>query len=238
MSLDQCADQYVLGLVPDATLALSPRADDEDSWFRDAARQHRMLRPSLEAALGFGPDVVVRYWGGEPRLLRALERRGVRVLTIEDATDMAGVRTNIASVANGLGQPQRGQALVARMDQQLSRAAGAGQGQQILYITPGGYTGARGTLIDAILRAAGFRNQADGQGYVPVGIEALVFRPPMKVVQGFYDLWRGNWRGPGRHPVVIEATRDKVVAELPASTISCPAWFAAEASASLARAVR
>ncbi len=227
-----------MSLAPDATLALSPRADDEDSWNRNFARRHRILRPSLEAALGFGPDVVVRYWGGEPRLLRALERRGVRVVTIEDAIDMGGVRNNIAIVAKGLHQAERGQALIARMDNQLAQAAGAGQGQEILYMTPGGYTGARGTLIDAILRAAGFRNRAEGQGFVSVGIEALVFRPPIRVVQGFYSLWRSNWRGPGRHPVVVEATRDKVVAELPASTISCPAWFAAEASAFLAAAVR
>ncbi|MDP1778630.1 MAG: ABC transporter substrate-binding protein, partial [Brevundimonas sp.] len=32
MALDQCADQYVLALRPDAELALSPRADDPDAW--------------------------------------------------------------------------------------------------------------------------------------------------------------------------------------------------------------
>ena len=34
MALDQCADQYVLALAPDADLALSPRADDPDAWLR------------------------------------------------------------------------------------------------------------------------------------------------------------------------------------------------------------
>ena len=67
MALDQCADQYVLALAPDAELALSPRADDPDAWLRREAAGHRRLRPTLEAAVGFKPDVVVRYWGGEPR---------------------------------------------------------------------------------------------------------------------------------------------------------------------------
>ncbi|MBU3969654.1 MAG: ABC transporter substrate-binding protein, partial [Alphaproteobacteria bacterium] len=68
MALDQCADQYVLALRPDAELALSPRADDPDAWLREAAAGRRRVRPTLEAAIAFRPDVVVRYWGGEPRL--------------------------------------------------------------------------------------------------------------------------------------------------------------------------
>lgn len=238
MSLDQCADQYVLNLVPEAELALSPRADDEDSWSRDLARHHRRVKPSLEAALAFQPDVVVTYWGGEPRLFSALERRGVKVLRIDDATDMDGVRRNVAVIADGLHQAQRGQALIARMDGQLAAAKRAGQGRKILYVTPGGYTGAKGTLMDAILTSAGFRNAAEGQGFVPVGVEALIFNPPALVVRGFYNLWRSNWRASGRHPVVQLLSKGRTVTDLPASTLSCPAWFAADASAQLAAAAR
>ena len=76
MALDQCADQYVLALRPDAELALSPRADDPDAWLREAAAGRRRMRPTLETAIAFRPDVVVRYWGGEPRLLARLEATG------------------------------------------------------------------------------------------------------------------------------------------------------------------
>ena len=80
LSLDQCADQYALALArPDDRLFLSPRADDSDSHMREAAAGHPRVRPTLEAALIARPDVVIRYWGGEPRLLAALERRGVQV---------------------------------------------------------------------------------------------------------------------------------------------------------------
>ena len=54
------------------------------------------------------PSVVVRYWGGDPRLVAALERRGVRVVTIEDAPDFAGVRANVRTVAAALGRRERG----------------------------------------------------------------------------------------------------------------------------------
>ena len=123
MSLDQCADQYVLALAPDADLALSPRADDPDAWLRREAAGRRRLRPTLEAAVGFRPDVVVRYWGGEPRLLAALERRGAKVVVIADATDFDGVRANIRAAAQGLGQAERGGRLERRMQAKLDRAA-------------------------------------------------------------------------------------------------------------------
>ena len=102
LSLDQCADQYVLALGEGHELALSPRADDPDSWLRAKASGHRMLRPTLESVVAYGPDVVVRYWGGDARLLAQLERQGVTVVTIADAADFASVEQSIAEVAQAL----------------------------------------------------------------------------------------------------------------------------------------
>lgn len=238
LSLDQCADQYVLALAPEAELALSSRADDPDSWMREAARGRPRVRPTLEAAIGFRPDVVVRYWGGEPRLLAALEKRGTRVLNIDDAIDMAGVRENLRSVSQGLRQEARGAALMAHMDRRLAQAAGGGRGREAVYVTPGGYTTGSGSLIDSILKAAGFRNGVTGPGYQPLGIERIALAPPALFVRGFFQQWRADWRGPGRHPVVQRAAQGRTVADLPAATLSCPAWFAADAAALLAEAAR
>ncbi len=238
LSLDQCADQYVLALAPEATLALSSRADDPDSWMRQAARGRPRVRPTLEAAIGFQPDVVVRYWGGEPRLLAALEKRGTRVLTVNDATDMEGVRENLRTVSRGLGQDARGAALIVHMDRRLAQAAGGGRGREAVYVTPGGYTTGSGSLIDSILKAAGFRNGVTGPGYQPLGIEKIALSPPALFVRGFFQQWRADWRGPGRHPVVARAAKGRTVADLPAATLSCPAWFAADAAVLLAEAAR
>jgi len=238
LSLDQCADQYVLALAPEAELALSSRADDPDSWMREAARGRPRVRPTLEAAIGFQPDVVVRYWGGEPRLLAALDKRGTRVLAINDATDMRGVRENLRAVSQGLGQEARGAALIAHMDRRLAQAAGGGRGREAVYVTPGGYTTGAGSLIDSILKAAGFRNGVTGPGYQPLGIEKIALSPPALFVRGFFQQWRADWRGPGRHPVVQRAAKGRTVADLPAATLSCPAWFAADAAVLLADAAR
>lgn len=232
MSLDQCGDQYAMALSPDATLALSPRADDPDSWMRVEASRHRQVRPTLEAAIAFQPDVVVRYWGGEPRLLAALERRGVRVLTIDDATTLEGVRANVIKVAEGLGERRRGDALVVSMDERLDEARPAsGQARSsALYLTPGGFTAGKGTMVNAILTAAGFANLATSPGYAPVSVERIALSPPKRFILGFFDLFRSDWRGPGRHSVVQRAAKGRVAARLPASALTCPAWFAADAA--------
>lgn len=236
MSLDQCADQYLLALRPDAELALSPRADDPDAWLRTAARGRARVRPTLEAAVAFDPDVVVRYWGGEPRLLRRLSETGIRVAAIEDASDLDGVRRNIRAVAEALGAPARGESLIARMDRRLAAAAPAPGSQRpgALYLTAGGFTAGSGTLVDAILGAAGFANLAPAPFFGPVSVERIALAPPARFVLGFFDQARGDWRGPGRHPVVRRAARDRIAASLPAASLTCPAWFAADAAALLA----
>lgn len=235
MSLDQCADQYVLALRPDADLALSPRADDPDAWMRQAATGRRRVRPTLEAAITFRPDVVVRYWGGEPRLLARLETAGARVVTIDDAKDFEGIRTEVRAVALELGVPERGEAQIRRMDATLRRAApaAASQVRSALYLTAGGFTAGKGTLVDSILTAAGFTNAATGPFFAPFSVERIALSPPSRFVLGFFDQIRSDWRGPGRHPVIKRAARGRVVAQLPAATLTCPAWFAADAAALL-----
>lgn len=235
MSLDQCGDQYALALAPGAALALSPRADDPDSWMREAAAGHRRVRPTLEAAVGFRPDVVVRYWGGDARLLARLEARGVRVVTLADATDFEGVRGNIRTAALALEAPGRGDALIARMDARLRQAAPAtgAPRRSALYLTAGGFTAGPDTLVDAILGAAGLANLVRAPGFAPVSVERIVLWRPARFVLGFFDQSRGDWRGPGRHPVVRRAAKGRVVARLPAASLTCPAWFAADAASML-----
>jgi iron complex transport system substrate-binding protein len=102
-----------------------------------------------------------------------------------------------------------------------------------LYLTAGGFTAGKGTLVDAILGAAGFANAAAGPFFAPVSVERIALYPPARFVLGFFDQVRGDWRGPGRHPVVRRAAKGKVSARLPAAALTCPAWFAADASAML-----
>lgn len=234
MALDQCADQYVLALAPDAQRLLSHRADDADSFLRNAAKGHRMVRPSLETAVAERPDVVVRYWGGDARLLRRLERDGITVVTIEDSRDFDGIRENIRQVSQALNADGRGAEMIRTMDAKLSSSAGSGQGRKAAYLTASGFSAGPDTLIDSILRAAGFRNAMSPPGYQPFGLERALLQPPFAIVRGFFEQVFADWRGTGRHPALNSLHKEDVVADLPASTLTCPAWFAADAVVTLA----
>ena len=237
VSLDQCADQYVLALSDrDAIAGVSPRADDRDSWLRDQGARARLIRPSLESVLAARPDVVVRYWGGDERLLASLEARGVRIVRVEDATDFDGVRANVLRVAQALNRPGRGRDLIADMDRRLDRSRGAWGGERALYLTPSGWTSGPGTLIDAMLRAAGMTNAQQGPTFAPVSVEQLILQPPRRFVLGFFDTLRSDRRGAGRHPSVRRRAASRAVVSLPGAMLGCPAWFAADGSWRIARA--
>lgn len=237
VSLDQCADQYVLGIAgPDRVEAVSPRADDPDAWLRAQGALARRSRPTLEAVLAVRPDVVVRYWGGDERLLRSLERRGVRVVRIDDSTDFRGVRANVERVAEALERPGRGRDLIADMDRRLDRSRDAWRGEDAVYLTPSGWTAGRGTLVSAMLEGAGMTNAWDGPAFAPLSVEQLVLRPPRRFVLGFFDSLRSDRRGAGRHPSVARRTMRRAVVSLPGAMLGCPAWFAADGAWRIARA--
>jgi len=237
-SLDQCADQFVLALSPrDDIVGLSPRVGDRDSYLRNLSVGLPRRRGSPEAILAARPDVVVRYWGGDPGLVRTIERRGAAVVQIDEASDFAGVRANVRKVAASLGQSPRGEALIQHMDAQI-RAAGAGRGQSALYMTPGGVTAGPGTLVDAILTAAGYRNLATAPGYSTVPVERLVLNPPNAFVLGFFDsayLAGQHWSAGGNR-VLRDLVRQRTVASLDDSLLGCPAWYAGDAVQALAAA--
>ncbi|AAK23174.1 ABC transporter substrate-binding protein [Caulobacter vibrioides] len=241
MSLDSCADQYVLALAPrEAIVGLSHRAVAPDSYLRDKAAGLPLRRATFESLVSARPALVVRQWGGDARLTKALQAKGVATVTLDDATDFDGVRANVRKVAVALDRRPQGEALIAGMDARLKAAAGAGRGRETLYLTPSGYTAGANTLIDAMLRAAGYANATKAAYFAPVSLEQMVMTPPAAVVLGMFDRARAGadrW-GPGRHAALRRAVETRAVAELPAAMVGCSAWFAADAALVLARAAR
>jgi iron complex transport system substrate-binding protein len=239
MSVDSCADQFVIALSPrDAIVGVSARADDPDSYMREKARGLPQRRATTETVLALRPDVVVRYWGGDARLSEALTRRGVAVVRIEDAQDFDQVRANVRAVAAALDQRAKGEALIADMDARLARSKGAWDGKPAMYLTPTGYSSGGGTLIDAMLRAAGLTNLVSGPAWEPIPLEAIVRGPPSAFVLGFFSRLSGlttRW-GPGRHRVLRKRMPERTIASLPGAQIGCPAWFVGEGVETLARA--
>lgn len=238
LSADYCADQYALALADRADIAaLSPDSQRDFSYLRRAAQGLPQARPTLEDAVARNADLVLRSWGGDAA---AFERAGVRVVTLGDAPDFDGIKENIRLAAAALGQPAQGAVLVARLD---ARLAALGAKPTIpapaLYVTPGGVTAGKKTLIDAMFRAAGVPNAAGAQDYWPaLPLEALAARPPSFVVAGFFrdgGARADNWSA-SRHPAFESVFREARIVHLPTDVLACPAWFAVEGAEAIRRA--
>jgi iron complex transport system substrate-binding protein len=239
LSLDQCADQYVLALAPrDEIVGLSKRALNADSALRAQAVGLPERRASMESILGARPTLVVRDWALDPGLPGALSRHGIGLVQIDDANDFAGVAANVRKVAAALDRRAAGEALIAGMNAKLAASYGAWGGAKTLYLTPEGFTAGQGTLVGAMLQAAGLTSEAKGAGYSPVPLESLVLQPPAALILGFFtDLAGGrqHWTIAGNGRVQALA-RDRTIASLPGSMLGCPTWFAADGAFALAQA--
>lgn len=235
LSVDQCADQYVMALADRSQIVgVSRLAGGPDSYLRDRAAGLPMRRATLESVLAARPEVVVRAWTPDARLAPALEARGIAVAQLDDANDFDGVRRNIRKIAKALGQSSAGERLVADMDAKLARAKGAWGGKRALYLTPAGYTSGAGTMTDAMLKAAGLTNATTAPGFQAVPLEKLALNPPEAVVLAFFDAEHMSRWSAGRRPLVQRLIKDRTIASLTGAELLCSAWFSADASLRIA----
>jgi iron complex transport system substrate-binding protein len=239
VSLDQCADQYVLALAPrDEIAGLSKRALNDDSAERALAVGLPELRPTLESVLASQATVAVYYWSADARLPDELRGRGIAAVQIDEANDFPGIRANIRKIAAALDRRTAGEALVTRMDAELARANGAWGGARALYLTTYGFTAGKGTLVGAMMTAAGLTTAAASAGYSPAPLESLVLNPPKALVLGFFrDLAGGrqHWSVAG-NGYLRGLVAQHAIASLPGSMLGCPAWTAADGVLALAQA--
>src|SRR5688572_26752246 len=124
VSLDYCADQFVLALADrNQIAALSRGSQRDDSYFRDRARGIRQTRGTLEEVLALRPDLVVRNWGGPWDAEQVYARFHVPILQVGDTPDFALARADLLDAASKLGHPAHGEALARNLDARIARLA-------------------------------------------------------------------------------------------------------------------
>jgi len=232
VSLDLCADQYVLKFVDrERILAVSPDAAADFSYMRDAARGLRMVRPVAEDVLVLKPDLVVRAYGGGPNAAAFFERAGVPVLNVGWAADIPAVFDIIESVSAGLGEPARGARVTAEMRERLERLRSPARDRSVLYMTPAGVTTGPGSLVHEMLVAAGLHNFQSQPGWQPIPLERLAYESPDLVAAAFFDTHTNHPDGwsPMRHPVARAELRGRPAVSLKGAWTACSGWFLMDA---------
>jgi iron complex transport system substrate-binding protein len=226
VSLDGCADQYVLGLVPASDiLAVSDRARLDDSFYRDRAAGIRRIKPSIEAVLALQPDIVVRTWGGDLKLIKKLEQNHIKILNINDISSYGDAEIELRRVGRELGRGEEAQAEAQRFNDALIDIRPMGLGRSVLYYTPGGFSAGPDTMVGDMLKRLDFRLESQDKGYFYLSPEVLLSLDPDVFALSFYDDRYAMRRVPGRNPEVAKLIEARPHFAFPARAIACPGWF-------------
>ena len=244
VSLDYCADQYVLKMVdPDRILAVSPDADKAFSYMRERAKQLKegglkSVRPSAEDVLILKPDLAVRSYGGGPSAARFFEKAGIPVLNVGWAGDIDGIKRVTREMADGLGVPETGEAIVMDMETRLAAIKSKGDSNTVLYMTPSGVTSGPGSLVDEMLTSAGLINFQTEPGWRPLPLERLAYEQPELIAAAFFDtndVKKDKWSAM-RHPIAKRQIKTLPTVSLSGAIMSCGGWFTLDGIEALASA--
>ncbi|MEM7767978.1 MAG: ABC transporter substrate-binding protein [Pseudomonadota bacterium] len=242
VSLDYCADQYVLRLADrEQILAISPDAVEDFSYMRETAFGVPTVRPIAEDVLILKPDLVVRAYGGGPNAAAFFERAGVPVLQVGwasnvDSEEMGSIPSLIQHMADGLGQSERGSALVNDFRGRLAAIQARQTGDSALYMTPAGVTSGPGSLVHEMLVAAGLENFESAPGWRSLPLERLAYEHPDLVAAAFFETLTNHpdaWSA-SKHPVARAQLNGPDVVPLQGAWTACGGWFILDAIEALA----
>jgi iron complex transport system substrate-binding protein len=184
VTVNLCLDQLALRLaapgqlVGVSWLSLDPRL----SVMAEQARAVAPVRASVEAILELKPDLAIFDDTAHATVKRLLQKAGVPLLEVPWASSLDDVEALITRMASALGRDAQGEALIADMREQRRRLAWRGPPvgtAAVLQANRG--TAGKGSLMDDLLRYAGFRNLAAELGVPAYGrlpLETILARRP------------------------------------------------------------
>jgi iron complex transport system substrate-binding protein len=231
VSLNLCVDQILIDLVPRSRIAAVTHlaADPAVSAAPEKAVGLPITHGAAEDVLSRHPDLVLAGQYSTPATVDLLRRLGLNVVIIPLPQDYAGVRTVVQQIAVAAGEPERGAALIADFDRRLAVAAAkvaalTSKPVAVVYQV-NNYVSRGGSLVDAALETAGFRNgadtlQVDASGQV--SLETLVATPPDVLILSakpheYQTVVSDNLR----HPLLARAAKSGRTAVVPWSQWLC-----------------
>lgn len=234
VSINLCADQILLDLVSrDRIMALSHLAADPSvSPAFEAARGIPATRGEAEVVLGFDPDLIIAGQSSTTATVALLERVGRSVVKVPLVSDLEAVRRLVRRVAAAVGEGERGERLVVDFDRRLaassaypSARSSESSAPRALTYQVNGLASGTGSLMDAVLAIAGFRNHAQSLGLGAGGtvpLEALLANPPdLLILSGPVDEYRTAVAENLRHPALAALQRTIPSMILPWRTWLC-----------------
>jgi iron complex transport system substrate-binding protein len=184
VSLNLCTDQLLLALADRAQIAsLSRLARDASiAFLAEQAEGLNLNDGRAESVLFSRPDLVLAGTYGQQGQVALLKEQGLDVLQLGPWSGLAEGRGQIRTLAAKLGHPDRGEALIARIDAALEKARGTVPGRRsILVYERGGWVAAARSPLSEVLMQMGFTLNQETLGLEAGGVarlEAIVTSPP------------------------------------------------------------
>lgn len=188
VSINPCVDAVLVEVAdPRQILAISHYSQDAlaTSIPLATARRFGATSGTAEEVVALRPDIVLAGAHVSPSTLAALKRLKVPVQTFTVPESIADAMTQVRAIAAAAGQPARGDALVRRIEQAVTRAQANARGRgapvPALIWQGSGLVPGDNTLANELLRVAGFRNMSAGYGlkqWDVLPLEHLLARPP------------------------------------------------------------
>lgn len=190
VSLNLCTDQLLLALSDrEQILSLSRLATDPSiSFMADETRGLPLNNGQAESVLFDRPDLVLTGTYGRQVQASLLKAQGLKVLAFAPWSSLAQGREQILEAAQALGHPERGEALVARIEEALLKAKGiVKEKRSILIYDRGGWVAGMHSPIGELLIHMGFSPHQQALGLAHGGIarlESIVAAPPAFMIVG------------------------------------------------------
>ena len=223
VSINPCIDAILMRVADPAQIAgishysQDPRATSIPIALAD---RFRATSGTAEEVVALAPDIVLSGSHVAPATSQALARMHITLVQYPVAASVAESEAQVRAVAAIVGHPQRGAALAAAID----AAARPAQGARIpaLIWQAGGLVPGSGTLADALMTRAGFRNLSTAYGlkqWDVLPLEYLVAKPP-RVLLSVGRAETGGDRLTG-HPALARLARRITVAAYPSRLLNC-----------------
>ncbi|NBW07624.1 MAG: ABC transporter substrate-binding protein [Caulobacteraceae bacterium] len=190
VSLNPCLDVILIQLVDHSRIAALSHYSREayGSTIAPVARTLPFTYGTAEEIIAREPDLVItgRFSAATGR---ALDRLGVRTVVFDVPETVEASLAQVREVARLAGAPERGEAMVARIEAALTEAAPKPGTPRLstLVFMPGGFASGPGTLMDEMMRRMGLDNAATKYGLrqsMSVPLEQVIADPPDLLLSG------------------------------------------------------
>jgi iron complex transport system substrate-binding protein len=229
---------------PDQLLALSHYSHDPQATSIpiDVARRFRVTSGTAEEVVALAPDFVVSGPHVSPATIFALERMKIRIMKFSVAESVAESEQQIRLIANAVGAPERGEAIVASIERAIAAARVRVDDEHRVSTViwqGGGMVPGPGTLANELLQLTGYRNLSTAYGLAKwdvLSLEYLIASPPDVVL----SVTTGDAEGDRMlgHPAVRKLATRVAFRSYPFRLLQCGGPTIVEAVARLAEVRR